>query len=222
MFARWRQENYFAYMMEHFDIDGLVEYGAEAIPGTVLATNPRWRAIGKAVKTAHRTERTLLAKLGQQTGEEPDGAAVQKKAEAVEALQAVQANLAQLRAERKAVSRKVTLDSLPEDQRPTQLAPLNKILTDAVKMIAYRAETALVTILRRHLRKEDEARALVRELLVSSGDIEPDSVANTRTVRLHGMANPAHDKAVSALPHELTEQEFRHPETGAKMICTSV
>jgi len=37
------------------------------------------------------------------------------------------------------------------------LAPLNKILTDAVKMIAYRAETALVTILRRHLRKEDEA-----------------------------------------------------------------
>ena len=222
MFARWCQENYFAYMMEHFDIDGLVEYGAEVIPGTVLATNPKWREIDKAVKTARQTERTLLAKLGQQTGEVPDGAAVQKKAEAVEALQAVQSNLNRLRAERKAVSRKVTLDSLPEDQRPTQLAPLNKILTDAVKMIAYRAETALVAILRRHLRKEDEARALVRELLVSSGDIEPDSVANTLTVRIHRMANPAHDKAVSALLHELTEQEFRHPETGAKMIYTLV
>ena len=76
----------------------------------------------------------------------------------------MQANLAQLRAERKAVSRKVTLDSLSEDQRPTQLAPLNKILTDSVKMIAYRAETALVTLLRRHLKKEDEARALSGEL----------------------------------------------------------
>lgn len=222
MFSRWCQENFFAYMMEHFDIDGLVEYGAEAIPGMILTVNPKWREIDKAIKTANQTKRTLMAKLGQQTGKEEDGAGVQKKAEAFEAIQAVQANLDQMRAERKAVSRKVTLDSLPEDQRPTQLAPLNKILTDAVKMIAYRAETALVTILRRHLRKEDEARALVRELLVSSGDIEPDSVAKTLTVHIHRMANPAHDKAVAALLHELTEQQFRHPETGAKMIYTLV
>ena len=218
MFSRWCQENFFAYMMEHFDIDGLVEYGTEAIPGTILAVNPKWREIDKAIKTAHQTERMLMAKLGQQTRDEEDGAGVQKKAEALEAIQAVQANLEQLRAERKALPRKITIDSLPEDQRPTQLAPLNKILTDAVKMIAYRAETALVTILRRHLRKEDEARALVRELLVSSGDIEPDSGAKTLTVRIHRMANPAHDKAVAALLHELTEQEFCHPETGAKMI----
>ena len=222
MFSRWCQENYFAYMMEHFDIDGLVEYGAEAIPGTISTVNPKWREVDKAIKTAHRTERKLMAKLGQQTGKEEDGAGVQKKAEALEAIQAVQANLDQMRAERKSLPRKVTIDSLPEDQRPTQLAPLNKILTDAVKMIAYRAETALVTILRRHLRNEDEARALVRELLVSSGDIEPDSAAKTLTVRIHGMANPAHDKAIAALLRELTEQEFRHPETGAKTIYTLV
>ena len=40
MFSRWCQENFFAYMMEHYDIDGLVEYGAEAIPGTILTVNP--------------------------------------------------------------------------------------------------------------------------------------------------------------------------------------
>jgi transposase len=222
MFARWCQENFFAYMMEHYDIDGLVEYGAEAIPGTILTVNPKWREIDKAVKTANQTKRRLMAKLGQQARDAEDGAGVQIKAEALEAIQAVQANMDKMRAERKALPRKITIESLPEDQRPTQLAPLNKILTDAVKMIAYRAETALVTILRRHLRKEDEARALVRELLVSSGDIELDSVARTLTVRIHGMTNPAHDKAVAALLHELTEQEFRHPETGAKMIYTLV
>jgi prepilin-type processing-associated H-X9-DG protein len=222
MFSRWCQENFFAYMMEHFDIDGLVEYGAEAIPGTILIVNPKWREIDKAIKTAHRTERKLMAKLGQQTGKEEDGAGVQKKADALEAIQAVQSNLDQMRAERKALPKKVMIDSLPQDQRPTQLAPLNKILTDAVKMIAYRAETALVTILRRHLKKEEEARALVRELLISSGDIEPDSVAKTLTVRIHRMANPAHDKAVAALLQELTEQEFSHPETGARMIYALV
>ena len=51
-------------------------------------------------------------------------------------LQALQADLARLRAERKAAPKKVTIDSLPKDQRPTQLPPLNKVLTDAVKMIA--------------------------------------------------------------------------------------
>jgi prepilin-type processing-associated H-X9-DG protein len=220
MFARWCQENFFAYMMEHFDLDGLVEYGTEAVPGTILAVNPQWRAIDKAVKTARLTERKLLAKLGKHANDGEDGAGMQKKADDVEAVQAVQAELQRLRVQRKALPRKVPIDSLPEDQRPTQLAPLNKILTDTVKMIAYRAETALVTILRRYLRKEDEARALVRELLVSSGDIEPDSAARTLTVRIHRMANPAHDKAVAALLQELTEQEFCHPETGAKMIYT--
>ena len=38
---------------------------------------------------------------------------------------------------------------------------LSKQLADTVKMIAYRAETAMVAMLRKHLNKEDEARALV-------------------------------------------------------------
>ena len=45
--------------------------------------------------------------------------------------------------------KKVTIESLPEDKRPTQLVPLNKRLVDTVKMIAYRAETSLVGILLR-------------------------------------------------------------------------
>ncbi len=113
-------------------------------------------------------------------------------------------------------------DSLPEDQRPTALLPLSKMLADAVKMIAYRAETAMVALLRRHLSKEAEARALVRELLVSDADIEPDDQARTLTIRIHRMANPSHDKAVTELLNELTLQGFCHPETGAKMIYTLV
>ena len=85
-------------------------------------------------------------------------------------------------------------------------------------MIAYRAETALVGLLRPHLAKEEEARALVRELFVSSADLEPDEKAGTLTVRIHRMACPAHDKAVGTLLNELTQAAFVHPETGARMI----
>lgn len=38
------------------------------------------------------------------------------------------------------------------------------MLTDTIKMIAYRPETALVGLLRPHPAKEEEARALVQEL----------------------------------------------------------
>jgi hypothetical protein len=85
-------------------------------------------------------------------------------------------------------------------------------------MIAYRAETALVGLLRPHLAKENEARAMIRELFVSSADLDPDEKAGTLTVRIHRMACPAHDKAVSALLNELTQAAFVHPETGARMI----
>jgi len=220
MFARWSQENFFAYMMQHYDIDGLIEYGAERVPGAAMVVNAQWRDCDKAVRKARQAERKLQADLARQTAR--DGGEIHKKAEAVEAIQALQAELARLRAERKATPRKVTIDSLPEDQRPTQLPPLNKILSDTVKMIAYRAETALVALLRRHLKKEEEARALVRELFVTSADIEPNNAANTLTIRIHRMAAPVHDKAITALLEDLTNLGFRHPETGAKIIYSLV
>ena len=48
---------------------------------------------------------------------------------------------------------KVRLDSLSEVERPQQLASFGKMLTDTVKMIAYRAETARFGLLRPHLAK---------------------------------------------------------------------
>jgi len=219
MFARWCQENFFAYMMQHYDIDGLVQYGAEPIPGTIQVINPPWRTLDKAVKSALATLRKAQAKLGAEIT--PDNqAAFQEKAELLERVQTAEDELKRLRAERKKTPRKVPLATLPEEQRFRQLLPLNKILADTVKMIAYRAETALVARLLPHLKKEEEARALVRELLVSAADIQPDPVAQTLTIRIHRMACPAHDKAIDALLHGLTELEFHHPETNAKMIYT--
>jgi hypothetical protein len=220
MFARWCQENFFAYMMQHYDIDGLVEYGVEPVPGTKMVVNAQWRDCDKAVRKARLAEQKLQANLAKQTARE--GGEIQKKAETLEAIQAAQAELVRLRAERKAAPKKVTIESLPENQRPTQLPPLNKVLTDAVKMIAYRAETALVALLRPHLKKEEEARALVRELFVTSADIEPNDAAKTLTIRVHRMAAPVHDKAIAALLEDLTKLKFRHPETGAKIIYALV
>jgi hypothetical protein len=217
MFSRWCQENFFGYMMEHYVIDGLVQYGREEIPGTTEVVNPEWRALDKAVYSTHGRIRKLNAELGARMNDEKTGDIVQC-AELLEDIQRLKADLADLKGQRRETKRKVTIDELPERERPTQLRPMAKMFTDTVKMIAYRAETTLVGLLSPHLAKKDEARALIRELFVSSADIMPDDKASTLTVRVHRMACPAHDKAVAALLADLTDAGFRHPETGMTMI----
>jgi hypothetical protein len=217
MFSRWCQENFFKYMMEHYDIDGLVQYGCEEIPGTVVVVNPAWRALDKTAKDTLRKIRKLHAKLGATTLHN-DGGDIQSRAQLHQDIASLEADMVGLRVRRRGTPRKVPIASLPEDERPRQLLPLGKMLTDTVKMIAYRAETALVALLRLHLAKEDEARAMIRELFVSSADLEPDEQANTLTVRIHRMACPAHDKAVAALLDDLTKLAFLHPETHARLI----
>jgi hypothetical protein len=217
MFARWCQENFFKYMMQHYDIDGLVQYGSDELPCTLEVVNPAWRLLDKEVRDKLRLIRKLHAGMGQ-AALQNDGKIMHLQAERLQEIQLLEADLGNLRARRRDTLKKVAIGTLPESERPRQLVPLGKMLTDTVKMIAYRAETALVGLLRSHLAKEDEARAIIRELFVSSADLDPDEKENTLTVRIHRMACPAHDKAVSALLNELTKIAFRHPETGARMI----
>jgi hypothetical protein len=217
MFSRWCQENYFGYMMQHYDIDGLVQYGSEELPGTLLVINPAWRAIDKAVKDKRTHIRKIYAELGEKVMENGPKD-IQLRAERFQDIQALEKDLEELRDQRRAASRKVQISSLPEKERPQQLVPMGKVLTDTVKMIAYRAETALVGLLRPHLAREDEARALIRELFVSSADIEPNTAEGTLTVRIHGFACPAHNKAINALLNDLTNLNFRHPETNMRLI----
>jgi hypothetical protein len=217
MFSRWCQENFFGYMMEHYDLDGLVQYGSEEIPGTTQVVNPAWRVLDKAVRQMLGRIRKLHAELGAQTIRS-EGIDVEEQAERLHDIQRLEDDAAELRLKRRQTHRKVPLESLPENERPRQLRPLGKMFTDTVKMIAYRAETALVGLLRPHLAKEEEARAVIRELFVSSADLDPDEQNNTLTVRIHRMACPAHDKAIAALLANLNQTEFRHPETGMRLI----
>ena len=91
MFSRWCQENSLAYMMQHFDTDGLIEYGVQSLPGTVRVVNPVWRKLDGDVRKARQAERRLQAKVAMSSVQ--DGAGMQKKAESAEAMQAVQEQL---------------------------------------------------------------------------------------------------------------------------------
>lgn len=217
MFARWCQENFFAYMMQHYDLDGLVQYGVEELPGTLEVLNPAYRQLEKAVAAKRRVRLRQQARLGAAPAEN-DAAEIMAKAELLQELQRIEAEYKDLLGQRRQTPKKIKIQDLPEDQRPTGLKAPGKMLVDIVKMIAYRAETALVAQVLPLLGKEADARALIRALLVSSADIEPDASANTLTIRVHRMSTVAHDTAVAGLFAKLNALNFAHPQTGMRMI----
>ena len=50
MFARWSQENFFRYMRQNYNLDGLVDYGTGAIPETTRVVNPAHRLLDGMVR----------------------------------------------------------------------------------------------------------------------------------------------------------------------------
>ena len=67
IFNRWRQENFFKYMAEEFALDGLVEYGAEAVSEGIDRPNPQWSRLDKRVKKA-KAEGDTEADPGKRSG----------------------------------------------------------------------------------------------------------------------------------------------------------
>ncbi len=86
-----------------------------------------------------------------------------------------------------------------------------------MKLVAYRAETALATIVREKISHVDEARSLVRDLLRSDADIYPDQTAGVLAVRIHTLANPRSNRAIQHLLDHLNAAEFTYPGTNLRL-----
>jgi len=226
LFSRWSQENFFHYMMEHFAIDALNEYRTEAIPGTNRpVVNPAWRELD-------RLSRSLKAKLTQRQARfaaltlhpQAENAEIQKwerqKAGLREQIEPLENQLSLLKDQMASTDKHLAWDDLPEEQKFERLAPSRKRLTDTVKMVAYRAETALAMIVREELSHEDEARSLIRDLFRSDADIHPHEAAGVLEVRLHTFASPRSNRAIQHLLDHLNAAEFTYPGSNLRLAYT--
>jgi hypothetical protein len=109
--------------------------------------------------------------------------------------------------------------SLPEADRFTRLRTERKHFIDTLKMIAYRAETSMASLLREHMaRGGDDARALLRQIFQTEADLTPDLAANTLTVRLHHLTQAAHDQAIEQLLTDLNATQTVFPGTELTLV----
>jgi hypothetical protein len=223
MFARWSQENFFKYARKHFSLDRLVDYRTEAISDPLRVVNPDYRHLDGKVRSATGKLTRRLAKFAAMTLEEPIEPKhvepfVRRKAALQEEIETLRHELDSLKARRKETSHHITVDELPEEARFRQLSTQSKHLVDTIKVVAYRAETAMANSLREHLKRPDEARRLLRALYTTEADLLPDPEAGTLTVRLHHSANAATDQVVEKLCEDLNATETLFPRTNLRLV----
>jgi hypothetical protein len=223
LMARWSQENFFKYMREHFGLDALVEYGTEEIPATVTVVNPAWREMDKKVRRMRADLKQHQKSQQQASLTQPLSVSSvpqyeQQQGQIQEHIEQLQTALQQLKQQRKLTPHHIPIKDLPEQDRFTRLTTERKYFLDTVKMIAYRAETIMVSTVRERLARTDDGRALLRQIYKTDVDLIPDAEAKTLTVYLHHLTQAAHDEAARHLCEELTATETTFPGTDLRLV----
>lgn len=223
MFGRWGQENFFRYMLNHFGLDSLITYTLESIPDTIQVVNPAHRDLDNAVRTKNGLLNRRRAKFAALTLDEPIAPKVvqrweKNKAALLEEINQLTHEITELKAQRKATPRYLPVKDLPPEHRFKQLNSHSKHFIDTIKMISYRAETAMTHVLRDVMSRNDDARSLLRAIYSNEADLLPDHDAGTLTVRLHHLANRSSDDAIRHLCRQLTATETLFPETDLRLI----
>ncbi len=123
-----------------------------------------------------------------------------------------------LKSERKNTPHHIPVQQLPEQDRFSRLLTEKKHFVDTIKMISYRAETSMASLLRDKLSRVDDARALLRHIYHNEVDLIPDLQANTLTIRLHHLTQAAHDRALAYLCEQLNLTNTIFPETNLRIV----
>jgi hypothetical protein len=219
MSARWRQENSFKYGREHFALDALDSYAARADDPHRSVPNPAKRrardqvavaraALAEAEAGYSAAVDAAVAKAGRSGQPETISSADDRR------LREAQHKLVDAKRRSAATAGRAFLYTVDPDA--AVLDEQRKLVTHAIRMAAYNAESALARTLRPHYaRAEHEGRALLREAFTTTGDIHIDG--DVLHVDLDPLSAPRRSRALAALAADLTATETRYPDTDLKV-----
>jgi hypothetical protein len=223
--SRWSQENFFRYARKEFNLDRLIDYGLEDVSDTIKVVNPIYREINSEIKnitiilSRKKVEFGSIDFEGDIDSQNAENY-MHKKSAILDEIKKLEENKEKKKQERKNHPKHVLFKDLSEEHKFQQLRTGGKHLIDTIKMIAYRAETAMASIVREKLPQHDSGttRVLLREIYNSSVDIQVNHDKKEIAVRLHHLANNISDQAAKHLCQELTETETLFPGTDYRMV----
>ena len=225
MFARWSQENFFRYLIQDYDFDKMLMYGIEDIDTEKTVVNPQYRQITHQLKKLREKIQRLQSRffpLVQMAMDEPlDNlpTITDKQMEYKASIDNYRYQEQNLILKRSQVKQRVKLSEMPEQIRYNKLKTESKILINVIRMICYRAESAVSSWVSPFLaRAIDEKHMFVKQIIRSNADLSPDYQNKTLTITLHALSSNRFNKAVEKLTGLLNDTETIFPGNELKMI----
>ncbi len=187
MFGRWGQENFFRYLIIDYDFDKMIAYGTETIDGKKEVVNPIYRRLEQRISKVKGEEKRIQAQIYNLTEQGIDTPidemerSINKQSDLLEQIEKKQAQQSALKKEKEGIKRKITLEEMSEEDRYNKLEVEGKLFMNIIKMICYRAETAVANELAPFLTNEkEERRMLVKQIIQNNADLVPDYEKKTR------------------------------------------
>ena len=225
MFDRWCQENFFRYMIQEFSLNLMAEHKTESFPCSIPVLNPEWKELDATCRSLRGKVAVAKVKFGELELRMDDAVGTKKFEQQLNAKKSIfeeYKTLADLldkaREKRRNTHKHIPFDTLPDEHKFERLAPTRKLFHDTIRMIAYRAETALAAQLRPFTNSPDEARSMLKALYKTTADLYPDQERKQLRVVLHTLGEPRLNRAVNALLAELNATECDYPGTDLKLV----
>lgn len=226
MFGRWSQENFFRYMIMDYDFDKMIEYGTEEIDENKEVVNPIYRQLSHKLKKEREKTVRLKAQLFSLTEQNIEANLdatpnlIIKMATLLEKIEQHEMEEQQIILQRSQVLARIKLKDMPDNRRYDKLKDESKMLMNIIKMICYRAETAVANELAANIpnvNANDQKRMLVKQIIQNNADLIPDYQNKTLTVVLHSLSAPRFNDAAEKLAELLNQTETIFPGTDLQL-----
>jgi hypothetical protein len=214
------QENFFRYMMRHYAIDLIAEYGVDDFPDTEKVINPIRRELTKKrnfINGKLKNRRAGFTALNLSPKPEKDVKKhklwEKRKSILLEEIEHFEHQLESIKEKLKEMPTHIPWGELEEEDKFQRLRPERKQFLDTVRMVAYRAETAMAAQLKSKTVDTPAARQILLDLFSREADIIPDKENKILLVQVHGASRPVVNRALEDLFVTLNKTEMVYPGT---------
>ncbi len=222
MFRRWGQENFFKYMGNEMELNGLYTYAMEDGDGERLVPNPKRKSLDKKIKRLEKERTKLMNEYGERalTNEEQRrrtmrGFKIANGSLAREISQ-VSVKLDKLEAQKASLPATVPVKETLSGQKAQQCRVETRRLLHCFRIAAYRTESALRELVRPHYRRwRQDGRTIIQSMLQSKGNIEVTE-SELRVV-LEPQSAPHRTQAMAVLCDELNSLDTKFPGSDLHM-----
>ena len=208
---RWRQENSFKFLSEHYAIDQIVQYGADPETQDRLVPNPKRKALQQQVRACRQRIQALQAQLGGALDHNQES-----RRATVRGLKIAHARLRREIAQQRQVLARLEnrlrhtpgrISAAQVDRTRALLRQDRRLIVNALKIVAANAERMLALRFDQSYQRPQDAFSIFRAVLQLPGQvtaIAPDHLQ----VHLH---RPDSEKVARALENVLADLNRERP-----------